>query len=196
MRCRLSRGVLCPTARPGTLPGRKFTVPLGHGQPAGVLTGRLFAHIQSGAWRAPTSSFPSSATPATGWTWASSIRVSSRFRWRRAVVGAQSSGSHGKASSAPTVGTDRWMQKKTPEPVDPYAGQLSGWDEDNDSSADTTALKPTTARGGGGGGGGGGGRSQAGARLATPAPAAAAADAPAPRRRNQVTFAGDADLEA
>ena len=47
-------GVLPPDGAPGYAPfGLKFTVPLTrHGQPAGVLTGRLFAH-PDGSFSAP-----------------------------------------------------------------------------------------------------------------------------------------------
>ena len=89
----------------------------------------------------------------------------------RQSSGRKSSGSHGKG----LVRAHRWdrspTQKKTPEPVDPYAGQPSGWDEDNDSSDDT----------------------HHGSQIDD-----GPADAPAPltKQKSKVTFAGDADLEA
>jgi hypothetical protein len=128
-------------------------------------------------------------------------RVSSRL----SMASRQSSGRKSSGKGSGLVRAHRWdrspTQKKTPEPVDPYAGQPSGWDEDNDSSDDThhgsqiddgpeAAAAAATA----------GRRSQAEAQdsLRAEAPAAAAADAPAPltKQKSKVTFAGDADLEA
>jgi hypothetical protein len=198
-------GVLLPDGTPGYAPfGRKFTVPLTrHGQPAGVLTGRLFAHIQTGSSARPNKLLPFLRHPSNwfGHVGEQYSRVSSRLSMAsRQSSGRKSSGSHGKG----LVRAHRWdrspTQKKAPEPVDPYAGQPSGWDEDNDSSDDThhgsqiddgpeAAAAAATA----------GRRSQAEAQdsLRAEAPAAAA-DAPAPltKQKSKVTFAGDADLEA
>ena len=115
-------GVLLPDGTPGYAPfGRKFTVPLTrHGQPAGVLTGRLFASGRNR--RAPAGSCLPPLPQQLVWAVGDGIRACRRAAdGVAAVVGPQvvrkRQGPRPRPPLRPIADA-----KKAPEPVDPYAG--------------------------------------------------------------------------
>ena len=141
-------GVLLPDGTPGYAPfGRKFTVPLTrHGQPAGVLTGRLFAHIQTGSSARPNKLLPFLRHPSNWFG-----HVGEHYRaCRRAFDGvAAVVGPQVVSKGSGLVRAHRWdrspTQKKAPSPSTHTRGsRQDGMRTTTALTTRITALKPTT----------------------------------------------------